>query len=119
MTCLLQYCKFSEVCQLAYRGITGTSDHIQLIFTGLSSDFDTLGSMDSVTELYVAEEAVSSHNFLHLTFQVYFAAVHITTMSPAEQLKHLKRHEEGRLRVVLRFLAGLNQLSCIFDRKMS
>ena len=106
------YTKFSEVCELAYRGIVGTSDDVQLIFTGLPSDFDSLGLMDSVTELYVTQGAVSSHNFLHLTFQEYFAAVHISTLSPAEQLEHFKRHEEGRLKVVLRFLAGLNKLSC-------
>ena len=105
------YSKFSEVCKLAYRGIVGTSDHVQLIFTGLRSDFDSLGLMDSVTELYVTQGAVSSHNFLHLTFQEYFAAVHISTLSPAEQLEHFERHEEGRLKVVLRFLAGLNKLS--------
>ena len=106
------YTKFSEVCELAYRGIVGTSGHVQLIFTGLPSDFDSLGLMDSVTELYVTQGAVSSHNFLHLTFQEYFAAVHISTLSPAEQLEHFKRHKEGRLKVVLMFLAGLNKLSC-------
>ena len=106
------YSKFSEVCKLAYSGIVGSSDHVQLIFTGLPSDFDSLGLMDSVTELYVTQGPVSSHNFLHLTFQEYFAAVHISTLSPAEQLEHFQGHNEGRLKVVLRFLAGLNKLSC-------
>ena len=45
------YSKFSEVCKLVYRGIAGTRNHVQLIFTGLPSDFDSLGLMDSVTEL--------------------------------------------------------------------
>ena len=109
------YTKFSKVCKLAYRGIVGTSDNVQLIFPGLPSDFDSLGLMDSVTELYVTRGAVSSHNFLHLTFQEYFAAVHISTLSPAKQLNHFKRHGR-RLKVVLRFLAGLNKLSC-FSKK--
>ena len=34
-------------------------------------------------------------------------------MSPAQQVEHFKRHKEGRLKVVLRFLAGLNKLNCI------
>ena len=34
------YTKFFEVCRLAYSDICGTSDHIQLIFTGLPSEFD-------------------------------------------------------------------------------
>ena len=112
------YTKFSEVCELAYRGIVGTSDHVQLIFTGLASDFDSLGLMDSVTELYVDQGAVSSHNFLHLTFQEYFAAVHISTLSQAEQLERFKRHKEGRLKVVLRFLAGLTKLKTVTHEQL-
>ena len=110
------YTKFFEVCRLAYSAICGTSDQVQLIFTGLPTDFDSLGLMDSVTELYVTQGTVSSHNFLHLTFQEYFAAVHISNLSLAEQLEHFKRHEEGRLKAVLRFLAGLNKLNC-FSRQ--
>ena len=33
-------------------------------------------------------------------------------MSEEEQWKHFQRHEEGRLKIVLRFLAGLKKLSC-------
>ena len=105
------YSKFCEVCKLAYNGTVGTTGQVQLIFRGLPSDFDDLGFMDSVTELYVTRGAVSSHNFLHLTFQEFFAAIHISNMSPAQQVKHFKRYEEGRLKVVLRFLAGLNKLN--------
>ena len=32
-------------------------------------------------------------------------------MSPTEQLEHFQRHKDGRLRVVLRFLAGLTKLN--------
>ena len=104
--------KFCEVCKLAYNGTIGTSGQVQLIFRDLPSDFDDLGFMDSVTELYVTRGAFLSHNFLHLTFQEFFAAVHISNMSPEEQVEHFKRHKEGSLKVVLRFLAGLNKLNC-------
>ena len=114
------YTKFIELCKLAYEGIAGTiaSGDIQLIFPDLPSDFDSLGLMDSVTELYAAQGAVSSHNFLHLTFQEYFAAVHISTLSPAEQLEHFQRHRKSRLKVVLRFLAGLTKLKTVTHEQL-
>ena len=109
---------FTELCKLAYKGIAADQeydDEVQLIFkeSELPDNFDNLGFMDSVTELYLTRGTVSSHNFLHLTFQEFFAAVHISTMSPAEQLKHFARHNRvGRLKVVLRFLAGITKMSC-------
>ena len=101
--------KLRELCKLAHDGIV-MNDDVQLIFRDLPSGFDSLGLMDSVTELYSTQGAVSSHNFLHLTFQEFFAAVHISQMSPAEQIEHFQRFKEGRLKVVLKFLAGLNKL---------
>ena len=111
---------FTELCKLAYNGIVGKSDQVRLIFkeSDLPTDFDNLGFMDSVTELYVTHGTVSSHNFLHLTFQEFFAAVHISAMPPTEQLQHFQRHKDGqrrgdgRLKEVLRFLAGITKLSC-------
>ena len=112
------HAKFCELCKLAYGGTVGTKGQVQLVFKNLPSHFDDLGFMDSVTELYVAQGAVSSHNFLHLTFQEYFAAVHIFSMSPVQQLEHFMRHKEGNLKVVLRFLAGLNKLKCFSKQKV-
>jgi Ran GTPase-activating protein (RanGAP) involved in mRNA processing and transport len=102
--------KFSDLCKLAYDGIAGTSDQVKLIFTDLPLDFDGLGFTDSVFEFYVTKKEVASHNFLHLTFQEFLAAVHISLMQPAQRLEHFQRHSEGRLQVVLRFLAGLTKL---------
>ena len=130
------YTKFLNLCEVAYNSIVNTSDQVQLIFTerDLPPDFDNLGFMDSVTELYMTKGTVSSHNFLHLTFQEFFAAVHISTMSLAEQLKHFnnetedkekrgehiyKIRDEGRLKVVLRFVAGLTKLACFSEKDIS
>ena len=131
------YAKFLKLCGVAYNGIVSNSDQVQLVFSerDLPADFDNLGLMDSFTELYVTQGTVSSHNFLHLTFQEFFAAVHISNMSPEQQLEHFQRemkqsggYGEGRggfrgglgeengddrLKVVLRFLAGLTKLNCI------
>ena len=67
--------------------------------------------MQSVNEMYTLYGQKTSHNFLHLTFQAFLAAFFISTMSSAQKLKHFQRHEDGRLRVLLRFLAGLTKLS--------
>ena len=102
--------KFCSLCQLAYDSIAGAGNQVKLIFTDLPEDFDGLGFMDSVFELYETCKAVASHNFLHLTFQEFLAAVHISNMKAEHQLQHYKRHNQGRLRVVLRFLAGITKL---------
>ena len=40
-------------------------------------------------------------------------------MSQEEQVEHFKRHKEGRLKVVLRFLAGLNKLNCLSTEEIA
>ena len=103
-----------DVSAIAYKGICSDKmRNVELIFRDLPSDLQTLGLMQSVPQLYVTEGEGMSHNFLHLTVQEFLAALHISFMSPAEQLQHFQRHEDGRLRVVLRFLAGLTKLDNI------
>ena len=117
------YQQFSDLCKLAYSGISTSSDQVKIVFTeaDLPPDFNNnnLGLMDSVYEFYVTQNSVSSHNFLHLTFQEYLAAVHISKMQPAERLEHFDRHNEGKLRVVLRFLAGLTNLKDVVTSKFT
>ena len=127
--------RFYKLCEFAYDGIVATtistsrhqkfgsdlnactSDQAQLIFRYLPSDFDDFGFMNSVTQLYVTRGAVSSHTFLHLTFQEFLAAIHISIMSPERQVQHFLRHQEDRFKVVLRFLAGLSKLNCFLRGK--
>ena len=85
----------------------------RLKFTDLPEKFNGLGFMDSVFEFFVTQKSITSHNFLHLTLQEFLAAVHISTMDTNQRLEHFKRHTDGRLRVVLRFLAGLTDLNDI------
>ena len=105
------YSQLLIISKTAYKGICREGGKsVQLIFPDISDDFETLGLMQSVSQLFMDGQK-TSHNFLHLTFQEFLAAFHISTMSPAKQLKHFQRHEDGRLRVVLRFLAGLTKLN--------
>ena len=105
------YEQLLEISEIAYNGIcTDWGDSVQLIYSDLPPTFETLGLMQSVSQMYVTQGVNVSHNFLHLTVQEFLAALHISNMPPKEQLKHFKRHKEGRFRVVLRFLAGLTKL---------
>ena len=114
---------FVSMCELAHKGIVGSDKEIKLIFSDseLPRGFDNLGFMDSATELYVTGETVSSHNFLHLTFQEFLAAVHISSLSPDEQVKYFTSSGsmKGRLKVLLKFLAGLRKLDCFTKDNVS
>ena len=117
---------FVHMCHLAFSGIVEATE-VKLIFSEseLPEHFDNLGFMDSVTDLYVTGETVSSHNFLHLTFQEFFAAVYISTMSKERQLQYFMDGKSdsgskgGRLNVVLKFLAGLRKLDCFTNETAS
>ena len=101
---------FHQLSKVAYDGIKNSQ---QLIFSDLPRDFETLGFMQAVPELYVSKGIHVSHNFLHLTIQEYLAAVYITHLSPEEQLKLFKECEGGLFEVVMRFVAGLTKFSGI------
>ena len=105
------YSKLLAISELAYSGICADQEgNVQLIYN-LPSGLETLGLMQSVPQLYVNRGVVMSYNFLHLTVQEFLAALHISNMSPEQQLEHFQRHgKEGRWRVVLRFLAGITKL---------
>ena len=105
------YSQLLDISKIAYKGVCREGGNsVQLIFSDIPNDFETLGLMQSVSQLFMDGQK-TSHNFLHLTFQEFLAALLISTMSSSEQLKHFQRHKDGRLRVVLRFLAGLTKLN--------
>ena len=107
------YEQLLKISEIAYSGIcTDWGKSVKLIYSDLPPTFETLGLMQSVSQMYVRGVNMS-HNFLHLTVQEFLAALHISNMSPEEQLEHFQRHKEGRFRVVLRFLAGLTKLDNI------
>ena len=103
------YDKFCKICKIAYTGIM--SAETELIFQDLPSDFDSLGLMQTCPELYVDRGASVSYNFLHLTVQEYLAAYHISQQSRDEQVAFMREHiKNEKLKVVVRFLAGLTEL---------
>ena len=102
------YDQFCEICKIAYTGIM--SAEIELIFQDLPIEFDPLGLMQTCPELYVDRGAFVSYNFLHLTVQEYLAAYHISQQSRDEQVAFMRDIKSEKLKVVVRFLAGLTEL---------
>ena len=100
------YDKFYEVCQLAYDGIV--QQETRIIFSDLPDEFDSLGLMQSIPELYIDEGASFSYNFLHLTVQEFLAAYHLSLLSDDQIESFLVENLEKRA-MVCRFLAGHRQ----------
>ena len=83
------YDKFLALCKLASDGI---SNDQQLIFTDLPEDMDTLGFMQSVSELHISSGVSVSYNFLHLTIQEFLAAYHLSLQPSHIQKDMLLNH---------------------------
>ena len=107
------YQQLCELGRIAYEGILHGQ---QVIFSDLPEDFETLGLMQCVPELYAGEGGAVSYNFLHLTVQEYLAGFHLSQQPVEEQIKHLQKYcKEGLLKdnfsMVLRFLSGISKFS--------
>ena len=130
---------YQQLCILGKIAYEGIRNDQQIIFhrkdfetLGLSlQDFDMLGLMQRVRELYVGEATAVSYNFLHLTVQEYLAAFHLSQQPVEKQIEHLTEHnaqikikyfmERSRkykepekykphhFHMVLRFLCGITQ----------
>ena len=123
------YQQLCEVSRIAYEGILQDQ---QVIFSDLPSDFNSLGLMQCVPELYVDKVSSKSFNFLHLTLQEYLAALHLSEQPIEEQIELFKKYQKPHsalsyrllsrrrdgndqshthFRTVLRFLAGLGKFT--------
>ncbi len=97
------YKQFCELGRIAYEGIANGQ---QVIYDDLPEDFETLGLMQCVPELYVDKGAAVSHSFLHLTVHEFMAAFHLS-QQPVEAEQFMS--EASSQKRVLRFLAGLTR----------
>ena len=105
-----------ELGRIAYEGIVQGQ---QVIFSDLPSDFDGLGLMQSMNELYVDEGAAVSFSFFHLTLQEFMAAFHLSEQPVERQIEDFQRYSSkvrnpvqyGHVQVVLEFLAGLGKFA--------
>ena len=109
---------YQQLCKLGRIAYEGILHDQQVIFSDLPEDFETLGLMHCVPELYVGEGAAVSYNFLHLTVQEYLAAFHLSQQPVEEQIEHFmeykkhNRYERQRhFHMVLRFLSGVKKFT--------
>ena len=108
------YKQLCELGRIAYEGILHDQ---QVIFSDLPDDFETLGLMQCVPELYLDEGAATSYNFLHLTVQEYLAAFHLSQQPVEKQIEHFKKYHavtkrsHHQFQMVLRFLSGIRKFS--------
>ena len=108
------YQQLCELGRIAYEGILHDQ---QVIFSDLPEDFETLGLMQSATELYADEGAAVSYNFLHLTVQEYLAAFHLSQQPATKQIERFKeykeqaKYEQHYFHIVLRFLCGVRKFT--------
>ena len=100
---------YQQLCRVSRVAYEGISNNQQVIFSDLPDDFDSLGLMQCVPELYVDEGAALSYNFLHLTVQEFLAAFHMSQQSTEKQVEIFKLHQmNSTYKMVLKFLAGIN-----------
>ena len=82
------YQQLCELGRIAYEGIVHGQ---QVIFSDLPEDFETLGLMQCVPELYADEGAAVSYNLMHLTVQEYLAAFHLSQQPVEKQIEHYQK----------------------------
>ncbi len=103
-------CKLYKLSELAYEGLRGDKVNFSSLPEGV--DYHGLGLMQFVPELYIDEGFRTSYNFVHLTLQEYLAAVHLSTQSQEQQIEAFKS-QQLRMKVMLRFLAGITKFEGI------
>jgi len=104
--------QFHGVCELAYTGLT--KQQVQVIFpeSELLKNFDSLGLMQSATELCTDTRMYVSINFLHITLQEFLAAYHLSLQPHQKQLKFLRECSQlPQFASLVGFLCGLTQFS--------
>ena len=76
------------------------------------------GLLQDVPQLYLESSGSSSYHFLHKTVQEFMAALYVSLLPPGERGKIVRTCiGEPRMRMVMRFMAGLNKFQTQDDMK--
>ena len=74
---------------------------VPMLYTGL---------LQEVPELYLESSGSSSYHFLHKTVQEFMAALHVSSLPPAERADFIRTSfGKSNMTMVVRFMAGLTK----------
>ena len=107
--------RFKAVCKLAFdatvesKQVFRWSELKSISFnSGKTSDDENSLGLITIDRYFVRYGVGETYTFLHLTFQEFLAAVHITKLSKPEQNDIIKEHgDKEHLSVTWRFLFGM------------
>ena len=102
---------FEQLCLLAFMSFTKLT--VQVTFTDSESALygclDSLGLMQSSSDLSIYSGTTVTHSFLHFTIQEFLAAYHLSLQTLETQLLFIETHSiDPQFAVLLGFLIGLN-----------
>ncbi len=102
-----------QMCQLAYRGIEenkATFTDIDLAALSIPKEISNIGLLQTVPSI-ISDGHLVYYCFLHLSIQELLAAIHISLMSPKQQISVFQNlFGNARFSAVFQFYAGITKL---------